>query len=91
VLQIDPVQAKGLVRALTSGWHYPTGPDGRVRRDEPVKDHPHSDHGDAFCYLVGGVHPLKAMPTLPEGTRYANTRWDRFQPEATRRAMSALS
>jgi hypothetical protein len=55
VLAVDPVQARGLVRALVGGWHYLTGPDGRVKRDEPVKDHPHSDHGDAFCYLIGGL------------------------------------
>ena len=65
VLRVDPVQARGLVKALNGGWHYATGGDGKVKRDLPVKDHPHSDHGDAFCYLVGGARPLReqALPT----------------------------
>ena len=58
-LQIDPVQARGLVKALIGGWHYPTGGDGRVRRDDPVKNHPHSDHGDGLCYLLVGMSPGK--------------------------------
>jgi hypothetical protein len=65
-LQIDPVQARGLVRALIGGWHYPTGPDRRVRREEPVKNHPHSDYGDAFCYLLCGLAPGKGdQPAKP--------------------------
>jgi hypothetical protein len=66
VLQVDPVQARGLVKALAGGWHYATGADGKVKRDEPVKDHPHSDHGDAFCYLVGGVAPLRDRTAPPK-------------------------
>lgn len=59
-LQIDPVGARGLVKALGGGWHYPVGPDGKARRkDEPVKNHPHSDFGDAFSYLVAGMAPGK--------------------------------
>jgi len=59
VVTVDPVLARGLVKALTGGWHYPTDASGRVRRDDPVKDHPHSDHGDAYCYFIGGVNPGK--------------------------------
>lgn len=65
-LQIDPVQARGLVKALVGGWHYPTGPDGKVRGSgevvKPVKNHPHSDYGDGLCYLLCGMSPGR-----PEG------------------------
>lgn len=68
-LSIDPVQARGLIKALIGGWHFPTGGDGRVRRDEPVKNHPHSDHGDGFCYLLCGMSPGKGdvPPKKPYG------------------------
>lgn len=72
-LQIDPVGGRGLVKALIGGWHYPTGNDGRVRRDEPVKNHPHSDHGDGFCYLLTGMSPGKGdlPPRPPYGAKTA--------------------
>lgn len=65
-LTMDPVQARGLVRALIGGWHYDTGPDRRVRRSEPVKNHPHSDYGDALTYLLCGLAPGKGdVPPKP--------------------------
>lgn len=72
-LQIDPVNAHGLVKALIGGWHYQTGPDGRVRRDEPVKNHPHSDHGDALCYMLCAMAPGKGdqPPRKPMQARTA--------------------
>lgn len=63
-LQIDRGQCRGLIRALEGGWHYPTAPDGRTRRDLPVKSHPDSDYGDALCYLLWGMSPSR-----PEGVR----------------------
>ena len=70
VLQVDPVQAKGLVRALEGGWYYAQGPDGSLRKADtasgsaqPKKpNHPHEDYGDAFCYLVAGMAPLSPPP-----------------------------
>ena len=69
VLQIDPVQAKGLVRALEGGWYYAQAGDGSLRKADtasgsaqPKKpNHPHEDYGDAFCYLVSAM-----APTAPE-------------------------
>lgn len=59
-LQIDPVQARGLVKALIGGWHYQTGNDGKVKgADKPVKNHPHSDYGDAFTGMIVGMAPGK--------------------------------
>ena len=58
-LRIDPVHAKGLVKACEGGWHYATTYDGKVKKDEPVKNHPHSDYGDALLYLLAGMHPSK--------------------------------
>lgn len=68
VLEIDPVQARGLVKALDGGWYYAQGPDGKLRKADtaagtaqPKKpNHPHEDFGDAFCYLVAGLAPLSA-------------------------------
>jgi len=76
VLTIDPVQARGLTRALNGGWHYPTDVMGQVKGDQqPVKDHPHSDHGDAFCYLVGGVGMGRIDRPAPK-PHHANTTYD---------------
>ena len=57
-LRIDPVQGRGLVKALDGGWHYATTSDGKVKKDDPVKNHPHSDYGDALLYLLAGMVPL---------------------------------
>lgn len=69
VLQVDPVHAKGLVRALEGGWYYAQAGDGSLRKADthsgsaqPKKpNHPHEDYGDAFCYLVAAM-----APTAPE-------------------------
>jgi len=65
VLQVDPVHAKGLVRALEGGWYYAQAGDGTLRKADtrtgsaqPKKpNHPHEDYGDAFCYLVSAMAP----------------------------------
>ena len=75
LVTIDPVLAKGVVKALTGGWHYPTDATGRVRRDEPVKDHPHSDHGDAYCYFIGGINPAKPERSAPWQPAPSRTRF----------------
>jgi len=67
VLQIDPIQCAGLIKALDAGWYYAMGPDGKIRKADtasgsaqPKKpNHPHEDYGDAFCYLVAGMAPSK--------------------------------
>ena len=69
VLQIDPVQAKGLVRALDTGWYYAQGTDGRLKRADTLHEgvqpkkpnHPHEDFGDALCYLLAGMAPSKPL------------------------------
>ena len=78
VLQIDPVQARGLVRALDGGWYYAQGPDGSLRRADTAKgsvqpkkpNHPHEDYGDAFCYLVASLAP--SAPSRSKGPRGPN-------------------
>jgi hypothetical protein len=47
-VQLDPVGARLLDRALAGGWHYPVDNQGKRTREKPVKDvmsHP----GDAFA------------------------------------------
>lgn len=72
VLAIDPVQARGLVRALRGGWHYPTDMRGGRTSEDPVKDHPDSDYGDAFAYLIAGMAP-STTPRPPMGQLQATT------------------
>ncbi|HJR01783.1 MAG TPA: hypothetical protein VKA83_09135 [Methylomirabilota bacterium] len=55
-----------------SGGEYQRG-DGRVRRDEPVKNHPHSDHGDGLCYLLCGMSPGKTDDRKARGAVHAKT------------------
>lgn len=59
-LQIDPHDGYPLIQALRGRWHFPTV-HGVVSRDLPVKNHPWSDLGDSFCYLVGGIRPSRVL------------------------------
>ncbi len=45
-------------------WHYPTV-HGQVSRELPMKNHPWSDLGDAFAYMVGGITPQPVVETKP--------------------------
>jgi hypothetical protein len=62
-LQIDPVGGLLLIRALRGRWYFPTV-HGQVSRDLPVKNHPWSDVGDSFLYLIGGLAPSRG-PSKP--------------------------
>jgi hypothetical protein len=63
-LQLDADGCRLLISALNGRWHYATV-NGRVSRELPVKDHPASDLGDAFSYLVGGIAPSPVVDTGP--------------------------
>ena len=56
-LQIDPVDGRPLIQALSGRWHYAQNRLGEVSRDLPVKNYPWSDIGDAFCYFIGRITP----------------------------------
>ena len=66
-LQIDPIEGKPLIQVLRGGWYYEKDRYGKINRDLPKKNHPHSDVGDAFSLFVGatgaGIGHLKFAPS----------------------------
>lgn len=57
-LQIDPVDAAPLRRALGGQWFYPTDRFGGVSSDKPkTQNHPHEDHGNAYIYMLCEMLP----------------------------------
>jgi hypothetical protein len=64
-LQIDPIEGLPLIRALRGGWYYEKDRYGNVSRDLPKKNHPHSDLGDALCYMLSRIAPASAVKNLP--------------------------
>jgi hypothetical protein len=82
-LLIDPVQARGLVRALNGGWYYAAGPRGELTsiKAEPKKpNHPHEDYGDAFCYLIAGMQPSKLGRLSEQYQPHKPTRITQWNP-----------
>jgi hypothetical protein len=62
-LIIDPVDARLLIQALSTRWHYPMDNQGRTTSDKPKQpNHPWEDLGQAYCYFLRAA--------LPELTRY---------------------
>lgn len=68
VLQIDPGPDTDLLRkALGGRWYYRQNAAGEVMRDLPHKpNHPWEDLGNTFCYLIGGVAPVRVVMTARE-------------------------
>jgi len=89
VLQIDPVEGLGLIRALRGRAHYPTV-NGRISRDLQKKpNHPWEDLLDAALYWAGGISPT-ARPRSPQRPIFARTiTSDGLRP--TRRVQYALT
>ena len=50
-LLIDPSN-KELISALSTRWYYKENRIGGITAEQPSKDHPWSDYGDATCYLL---------------------------------------
>jgi hypothetical protein len=80
LLQIGPGPETHLLRrALRGAWYYPRDATGQVRRDKPEKPNvPYADLGDALCYLIAGMHPLRrpnpAIPVRVPAPAYGFTR-----------------
>lgn len=72
-LQLDPEHCALLDRALSGRWYYVTHPaTGQVSREQPKKPNPPwADLGDAFCYLVAGLAPMREAPPRDGRPRYA--------------------
>jgi len=54
---VDRVRARGVHHALRGGWHRAKH-GGGTTSPNPVKNHPHSDFGDALGYLFATLFPL---------------------------------
>ncbi len=78
VLQLCPEGCSLLISALAGRWHYATV-NGKVNRELPTKDHPWSDLGDAFAYVVGGVAPGPMRPAVVPTWHSAITSFDIFR------------
>ncbi len=68
-LQLDPIHARPLVKALSGQWYYPMDKSGQVRKDAPKKpNHPWEDLGDAFIYWLWSLHgePRSTRPIKVE-------------------------
>ena len=50
----------GLLNALKHGYKFAARKDGDME-EKPLKDHPNSDIGDAFCYLTSYVVGAKIV------------------------------
>jgi hypothetical protein len=94
-LQIDAVDAALLIRALRGRWCFPVV-NGVVSRDLPIKNHPWSDLGDGFAYLVGGIAPSRDWDAVR--AKYAKQRyatgtlsWLTAERESRRAASSTWS
>lgn len=57
-LQIDPVDGRPLIQALSTRWHYPQNRLGVISADKPkTPNHPWEDLGQAFCYFLSAAMP----------------------------------
>ncbi len=72
-LQIDPVDGKPLVQALSGRWYYAQDKLGNVSKDLPKQpNHPWEDLGNALCYWLAGAMPMQQ----PRGPVKVETSFD---------------
>ena len=78
MILVDRVRAKGVWHALRGGWHLAKH-SGGVTSPSPVKNHPHSDFGDAMRYLAAKLFPYGKERTARKG-RYSSQGFARYAP-----------
>lgn len=80
--------AAGVYYALRGGWHYAVHPGGVVS-PTPVKNHPHSDFGDAMRYLCGHLYPQGEERKSVKG-RYRGSSGAHYTPSTSGVSIDSL-
>jgi hypothetical protein len=77
-VQVDPIGAKLLDKALDGGWHYPVDSSGKRSREKPVKDN-HSHCGDAFANGCAVLRPASRKADVRKAMELATKTRKRAQ------------
>jgi hypothetical protein len=71
-LVVAPGPDTAVLREAAAGkWFYPRRGDGSIVRELPEKTHPHSDVGDALCYAVAALTPIRDRESTKPPQKFA--------------------
>jgi hypothetical protein len=69
---VAPGPDTAVLREAAAGkWFYPRRGDGSIVRELPEKTHPHSDVGDALCYAVAALTPIRDRESTKPVQKFA--------------------